>query len=78
MKPAHDKQLVTTTESPTESPITDRLLRVRQIVPGILPMSRSTFLEKVRQGVFPRPVKIGERITAWRESEIMKIVRGEG
>lgn len=58
-------------------------LRVRQIVgdpkanppiPAILPIGRSTWLEGVRSGRFPKPVKLGPRTTAWRASEIRELV----
>ena len=44
--------------------------RLRQIVPEILPISRSTFWRLVKRGDFPQPVKIGKRITAWRNEDI--------
>jgi prophage regulatory protein len=32
--------------------------------------SRSTIYEKVQRGVFPAPVKIGERAVGWVEAEV--------
>ena len=36
---------------------------------------RSRFLDLVRLGVFPRPVKLGARAVAWPESQIDAIVQ---
>jgi predicted DNA-binding transcriptional regulator AlpA len=47
-----------------------RLLRVNQIVGHILPISRSYFLAKVKQGKFPQPVKLSERITYWKSEDM--------
>ncbi|MEY5099195.1 MAG: hypothetical protein RJA36_1914 [Pseudomonadota bacterium] len=41
--------------------------------PGVLaplPFSAPTLWRKVKAGTFPKPVKLGERITAWRVSEV--------
>ena len=36
---------------------------------AVIPVSKSTFWEKVRTGGFPNPVKLG-RITMWRAEDI--------
>jgi predicted DNA-binding transcriptional regulator AlpA len=53
----------------------DRLLRIKDIVPGILPVSKSHFWQGVKDGRYPAPVKLGPRTTCWRESEIMALVQ---
>ncbi len=40
----------------------------------ILPIGRSTFLAGVREGKYPKPVKLGKKTTAWRKSDIQKLV----
>lgn len=35
-------------------------------VPVPLPFSAPTLWRKVREGTFPKPVKLSERVTAWR------------
>ena len=52
-------------------------LRIWQIVGDkkrgiepLLPIGKSTFLLGVKSGKYPKPVKLGERTTAWRKSEI--------
>ena len=38
--------------------------------PTPLPFSSATFWRKVKEGAFPKPVKLGERITAWRVADV--------
>jgi|GEM_PF-1259242 len=40
----------------------------------ILPIGRSTFLAGVKNGKYPKPVKLGEKTTAWRKTDIQKLV----
>ena len=37
---------------------------------GILPFSSPTLWRMVKDGRFPKPVKLGERITAWRVEDV--------
>jgi predicted DNA-binding transcriptional regulator AlpA len=52
----------------------DKLLRINQIIPGILPISKTSWWNGVKSGLYPQPVKLGPRTTAWRESDVMRIV----
>ena len=57
-------------------------LRLRQIIgdethPAIVPLSRSSWLQGVREGRFPRPIKLGKRTTAWRVRDIRALIEGE-
>ena len=45
-------------------------LRQSQLIPAIVPFSSATLWRKVKAGDFPRPVKLSERITAWRVEDI--------
>ena len=38
--------------------------------PTPLPFSHATFWRKVKDGTFPKPLKLGERITAWRVGDV--------
>lgn len=38
--------------------------------PGILPFSASTLWRRVKAGTFPAPIKLSERVTAWRAETI--------
>lgn len=37
---------------------------------GILPVGRATFWHWVKIGLFPKPVKLGPRISAWRVGDV--------
>jgi predicted DNA-binding transcriptional regulator AlpA len=52
----------------------DKLLRLSQIIPNILPISKTSWWNGVKSGIYPQPVKLGPRTTAWRESDVMRIV----
>ena len=34
-------------------------------IPGILPVSKSTIWQWVKQGIFPRPIKLGPRVSVF-------------
>ncbi|HOT29025.1 MAG TPA: AlpA family phage regulatory protein [Candidatus Ozemobacteraceae bacterium] len=60
-------------------------LRLRQIigdrkhgVPGPIPVSPSTWWLGVKTGKFPKPVKLGEKITAWRVEDIRALIEKAG
>jgi prophage regulatory protein len=53
-------------------------IRLNRLIPGIIPYSRATIWRKVQTGDFPRPVKLSERITAWRTSDIRKWIEEQG
>jgi len=53
----------------------DRLLRLNQIIPGILPISKTSWWNGVKTGLYPQPVKLGPRTTAWRESDVLQVVK---
>jgi prophage regulatory protein len=42
----------------------------------ILPISKSTWLTGIKSGHFPKPVRLGKRITAWRVEDIRKLING--
>jgi len=56
-------------------------LRIWQIVgnkktniPALIPISRTSFLNGVKSGKYPKPVKLGERTTAWRVEDIRNLI----
>jgi len=65
----------------TNTPRGERLLRLREVLNRV-GYKRSRFLDLVRQGVFPKPVKLGARAVAWPESVIDalvdRLVKGQG
>ncbi len=40
-----------------------------------VPVGKSTWWEGVKSGRFPKPVKLGPRITAWRVEDIRTLIR---
>jgi len=46
-----------------------RFIRLPELLRTI-PLSRSTIYAGVKDGTFPAPYKIGERATAWLESDV--------
>jgi predicted DNA-binding transcriptional regulator AlpA len=45
-------------------------IREKQLIPRIIPFSSATLWRKIVKGEFPRPVKLSERVSAWRVEEI--------
>ncbi|MEI6146397.1 MAG: AlpA family phage regulatory protein [Methylococcales bacterium] len=43
-------------------------------IPAILPIGRTSFLNGVKSGKYPKPVKLGERTTAWRVEDIRALI----
>lgn len=41
---------------------------------GPIPVSRSTWWAGVKSGRYPKPIKLGPRITAWRAEDIRKLI----
>jgi len=61
--------------------VVQTLLRLPQIIGnkkrGILPLipvSRSTWFDGVKDGRFPKPVKLSARVSAWRADEINALI----
>jgi len=46
--------------------------------PALIPVGRTTFLNRVKEGVYPKPVKISERTTAWRVEDIRALIEKIG
>ena len=47
-------------------------------IPALLPIGRTTFLNGVKSGRFPKPVKLGERTNAWRVEDILNLINSMG
>jgi hypothetical protein len=43
-------------------------------IPAIIPVSRSTWWANVRKGIYPKPVKLSARCTAWRVADILALM----
>ncbi len=58
------------------------LVRLAQILGprGPIPVSKSTWWQGIRDGRFPKPLKLGPRTTVWRAEDIRALfeVRADG
>jgi predicted DNA-binding transcriptional regulator AlpA len=43
-------------------------------IPAVIPIGRSTWWLGVREGRYPKPFKLGPRITAWRVEDIRALI----
>ena len=50
----------------------------RRNIQGLIPMSRSSWLNGVNSGKYPKPVKLGERVNAWRAEDIRALIEKLG
>ena len=48
-------------------------LRLSQVL-VLIPISRSAWWEGIRQGRFPRGIKLGSRTTVWRAEDIRRLI----
>ena len=47
-------------------------------IPALLPVGRTTILNRVKDGTYPQPVKLGARSVAWRVSDIYALLEKIG
>ena len=54
----------------------DYFYRLKQIVKpdGIFPLAASTWWAGVKAGRYPKPIKLGPRISAWRGSDLNALI----
>jgi len=52
-------------------------LRIKQILTpiGPIPVSKSTWWAGVKDGRFPKPLKLGARVTVWRVEDIQALIQ---
>jgi prophage regulatory protein len=41
---------------------------------ALIPVSKTTWWEGIRKGIYPRPIKLGPRISAWRVEDIRHLI----
>lgn len=51
-------------------------VRIQEIIApkGPIPVGRSTWWADLKDGRFPKPVKLGPRITVWRADDIRALI----
>ena len=45
---------------------------------GPIPVSKSTWWDGIKEGRFPKPVKLGPKVTAWRVEDIRELIKRLG
>lgn len=50
-------------------------IKPRPAIAGPIPVGKTCWWEGVKSGRFPRPVKLGPRVTAWRVEDIRELIR---
>ncbi len=56
-----------------------KLLRLKQIIGDkdnhpLIPISRSEIWRKVKNGNFPKPIKLSAKVTVWRSEDIQNYI----
>ncbi|MFW1993414.1 MULTISPECIES: helix-turn-helix transcriptional regulator [Acinetobacter] len=51
---------------------TNRTIKARPANEGLLPFGRSTIYDLVRKGDMPPPIKLSERVSAWRSADLIE------
>jgi hypothetical protein len=47
-------------------------------IPALIPIKKTAWWQGVKDGRFPRPVKLGPRVTAWRVEDIRALIQSIG
>ncbi|WP_287372467.1 AlpA family phage regulatory protein [Prosthecochloris sp.] len=47
---------------------------VKNGIPAIIPISKTAWYRGIREGKYPKPVKLSERTSAWRSTDIDALV----
>jgi len=48
----------------------DGFIRISGLVPKVLPVNPATIWNRVAKGTFPKPIRLGAKVTAWRVGDI--------
>ena len=56
-----------------EKNVTERLLRIKEVL-TIVPVSKSTWWSWCSCGIAPAPIKLSEKTTCWRLSDIIAFI----
>ncbi len=52
-------------------------LRLPQVL-ALIPVSKSTWWEGCKNGIFPKPITLGKRTTVWRVEDIVVYIQSVG
>lgn len=72
-------QIIGTEEVTEQQATANRLMgrgpkRPRAATPAIVPVKKTAWWDGVKTGRFPKPVKLGARITVWRVEDIRDLI----
>lgn len=48
------------------------------VVLSVFPVSKAHFYEGIRKGIYPKPVKLSERVAAWKVQDIRELLQRAG
>lgn len=54
--------------------VTSRLIRLNELLTVYYPVSKSKLYDDIKKGRFPAPVKLGERVSAWRLDSVLAAI----
>lgn len=52
-------------------------IRQAQLIPHVVPFSSATLWRRCKEGLFPKPVKLSERVTAWRVGDVREFLEAQ-
>jgi predicted DNA-binding transcriptional regulator AlpA len=74
---ALESQMATETKSTFDNLPDTGYLRQAQLIPDVVPISSATLWRKCKSGAFPKPVKLSERVTAWRVGDVRNWLKSQ-
>lgn len=66
--------MVTKTKSSFDHLPDTGYMRQRDIIPSVVPVSPATWWRGIKSGRYPSPVKLSERVTAWKVADIRQFL----
>ena len=48
------------------------------VVLAVFPISKSSFYAGIQKGIYPAPIKLSERTSAWKVEDIRKLIQSAG
>lgn len=52
-------------------------IRQAQLIPTVVPFSSATLWRKCKSGQFPKPLKLSERVTAWKVGDVRAWIKAQ-
>ena len=57
-------------------PETGKLLRLEAVI-SLIGMKRSWILQKVKDGKFPKPLRLSPHAVVWRQSDVIELINAQ-